>query len=120
VMFRRNRKVDRPTILSGVLSVLLTGLLMGGCVAYSHGKRDDDKWFAAVGLAMLAGGLFTLVQHALGTKRRVRTEFIPALAGALRPLKPTKEELQSCLGAFKSEGWHLGKEIKTDTLWAAL
>ena len=120
VMFRRNKKVDRPTIVSGIATVALTALLMGGCVAFSHGPRDDGKWFGAVGLAILIGGLFTLVQHALGTKRRVRTEFIPALAHALHPLKPSQEELQRCLSTFQADRWRLGKEIRPDQLWNAV
>jgi hypothetical protein len=120
VMFRRNKKVDRPTIISGIGTVALTVLLMGGCAAFSHGSRDDGKWFGAVGLAILVGGLFTLVQHALGTKRRVRTEFIPALAQALHPLKPSQEELQKCLSTFQADRWRLGKEIRPDQLWNAV
>jgi len=120
VMFRRNKKVDRPTTLSGIVTVALTVLAMGGCAAFSHGPRDDGKWFGAVGLVLLVGGFFTLVQHALGTKRRVRTEFIPALARALHPLKPSQEELQRCLSIFHADRWRLGKEITADQLMNAV
>jgi hypothetical protein len=120
VMFRRNKKLDRRTIVSGIGTIVLTALLMGGCTAFSHGPKNDDRWFAAVGIALLMGGLFTLVQHALGTKRRVRTEFIPALARALQPLKPSHEELQKCLLPFRADRWRLGKEIKPDQLWNAV
>jgi hypothetical protein len=120
VMFRRNKKLDRPTISSGLVTIVLTFLLVGGCTAFSHGPRDDDKWFLAVALAAVIGGLFTLVQHALGAKRRVRTEFIPALANALRPLKPTREELATCVSTVRADGWRLGKEVQPDQLWSAV
>jgi len=43
-----------------------------------------------------------------------------ALVQPLRPLKPSQEELQNCVSAFRAQGWRLGKEIRPEQLWSAL
>ena len=69
---------------------------------------------------LVIGGLYSFVQLLLEPGRIFSRKIIPGLAKALAPLKPTKEELASCIERFKRSGFKIGKKTKLDVLWKAI
>ena len=88
----------------------------GGAIA----RFDESKAVWVIGggivsfLAVWAGIL--ICAEGRGMKHRV----MPCLATALRPLRPTKDELQRILARCRNAGLRSGKKVKLDSLWKAL
>lgn len=64
--------------------------------------------------------LLTLLAMSTGSRRFVRREILPRLARALRPLDPTRAEIEQTIGGLKSMNWAIARRIRTDDLMAAL
>jgi hypothetical protein len=83
-------------------------------------RFDETKTGWAIGGGIIA---FVLVWagiliHAEG--RGMKQRIMPCLARALKPLHPTKEELQNILARCRNAGLRSGKKVKLDSLWRAL
>jgi len=83
-------------------------------------SEHRDKALTAAGIIVLAGCLYFLIQLFFEPRRIYTREFLPSLAKALRPLKPTKEEITMCLERYKRAGMQIGKKIKPAELWEAV
>lgn len=72
---------------------------------------------AVVGYILLTGGLVSVVLMIFEPGRIFRCKMLPSLAKALRPLKPTQDEIADALARFKRSGYKLGKKLKPEVLW---
>ena len=71
---------------------------------------------ACIAAAVVAVG----VQMALSSERFMRKKLLPVLVPALKPLKPTPQELEAVLKDMKSLGRRIGSKLKLQTLLAGL
>ncbi len=67
-----------------------------------------------------AGGLMTLISLLGDTMRYIRRTLLPKIARALRPLRPTEEEIVDVLTTLRQAKHPLGKAIQTDRVMQAL
>ena len=103
----------------GCMGTLLTFVVLLG-VTVSIPMRHQDSWILTA-LAMLAvGTIYTFVQLSFGPKRFLHTRVVPALARALAPLQPTREELAEVLARSKQVGMRIGEKLKIETLVQSL
>lgn len=72
---------------------------------------------AVVGYILLTGGLVSVVLMIFEPGRIFRRKMLPSLAKALRPLRPTRDEITDALARFKRSGYKLGKKLKPEVLW---
>lgn len=78
---------------------------------------------AAVGVAFAVGGalaLVTLILLATDGRRYARRVLLPVVVRALRPLRPSQEEIGATLEDLKVRRVKLGKSLKADALVDAL
>lgn len=75
--------------------------------------------FQAMGIAILIGTIYSVIQMALDPGRASR-EILAALALSLKPFAPSREEVVNYLDRLKRAGFKLGKKIKPDALMAAI
>jgi uncharacterized membrane protein len=89
--------------------------LAGASVRFQEAKVG---WVVGAGIVTFLGVWAGILIHneLRGMKRRI----MPSLARALRPLRPTKEELQSILARCRAARLCAGKKVKLDSLWTAL
>jgi len=74
---------------------------------------------AAVGI-FLIGAAYSLFEMLREPKRLFDRTVIPQLAGALRLLKPSKEEVAYCLEKMKRLDFKLGGKTNPEALWASI
>jgi len=100
------------TLLAAVIGLIfIPALLAGAFPSYS-----TELVFTCIGVAIVAIG----VQMFLQSERFMRKKVIPVLAPALKPLKPTPQELEAVLKDMKSLGRRIGSKLKLQSLLAAL
>lgn len=106
--------LDWPTV-AAILG-LIASLVIAAKVAPSFPGASEYVFAAAlaIGLAGVASQLY------LVKRRFFRSKVFPVLTLALRPLKPTRAELQAVLQAMKAEGRAIGKKLDANTLVTAL
>jgi hypothetical protein len=75
--------------------------------------------FKAVGIVILIGGFYSIIQMVLDPGR-VSREILSALASSLKPFAPSREEVVAYLDRLKRAGFKLGKKIKPDVLMTAI
>lgn len=80
-------------------------------------EQREHVMAAAVGVFLL-GAAYSLFEMLREPKRLLRRKVIPELAGALRPLKPTKDEIAYCLEKMKRLDFKISGMTDADTLWA--
>jgi hypothetical protein len=115
--FQGPARVDAPSGLAclGTLAVTL-GLFIFSSV-HIRGPAQD-RALVGVGLVLLLGIAFSLYQLHRVPFRRVKRQAVPLAARALRPLQPSRREIEECLRQC-GKSW-LGKAMKPDHLWAKL
>lgn len=109
-------KATQVDFVSGVL--LLLGAVAGvSWVAMNTSGRAADLLVrSAIGLASLV--LFGLAIAALATdlRRYINRIIMPRLVRALRPLQPTREELETTMARLREEGLAIGRRLPAETL----
>jgi hypothetical protein len=118
---REIEQLDKGTLqqkqakMWGVLAMMLA---MGTSGALFHFNEDKMVWIVTPGIVAFVGVWFGILIAAeiRGMKQRIT----PSLARALRPLRPTKEELQMILNRCRAAGLHAGKKVRLGSLWTAL
>lgn len=103
--------------LSTVL-VSLAVLFIGNAIWADPEERE--KVLTVFTILLIGGGIVSLILLVLEPGRIFSRKIVPNLVAALKPLKPTKEELAACLDRFKRSGFKLGKKIKAERLWKAI
>ena len=81
--------------------------------------NSDQAIVAALGITGVLA-VITLVLLATDGRRYTRRAILPVLVRALRPLRPTPEELDAAREALKSRGGKIGKLLKTEAIVDAL
>lgn len=102
----------------GTFLLCIVVFLVGTAYIINPGSRD--LLTGTVGIIAVLGGLYSFVQLVLEPGRMFWREIFPHLVTALRPLKPTQEELASILDRFKRSGFKIGKKVKAERLWNAI
>jgi len=116
----RARDSTRFDTVSGsgcITTVLLPALV--GVASCGRGAAADLAGPAAL-VIFVAGTVFTLVQIALGPRRHTRGVVVPVLAGALRALRPSDNELEACLMTCRARNWRIGRALSSDAIAAPL
>lgn len=103
------------------LAMVLTILAMVGAGQLEEKLRWDEKYpdldMGNVYLGLLAvGAVVTGTLMILGKTRYVRRKVVPVMARCLRPLHPTREELQYCLDLFLVAGIKVGTRVPVEPL----
>jgi hypothetical protein len=80
---------------------------------------NESKMIAAFSIAG-ALALCTLILLATDGRRYARRVILPVLVRAIRPIRPTAEEIAAVLEVLRSNGVKLGKVLKTDQVVDAL
>ncbi len=106
--------------LSSAACVLTLTCLLGGLwLGDSMGDRRED--FKSTVVALTVGlALLTIVLFLRDGHRYTRRAVLPVLARALRPLKPTEEELSRLLQNLKSREMKIGKYLDAHQILEAM
>lgn len=113
----RGRDKTSFDIMSG--TGCITTIILPVVVGIAACNRTSSAGTMALGLFVI-GTVFTLIQIALGHRRFVRRHVLPTLADALRPLRPTANELEACLGTCRARKWQIGSGLSSDAILAKL
>jgi hypothetical protein len=106
---------DGPTALT--LLVALVGLIfIPAMLSSAMPAYASELVMACIAAAVVAVG----VQMFFSSERFMRKKLLPVLVPALKPLKPTPQELESVLKDMKSLGRRIGSKLKLKTLLAGL
>lgn len=106
---------DGPTGLTLFVAVVAL-IFIPAMLAEAVPSYASELVMACIAAAVVAVG----VQMFLSSERFMRKKLLPVLVPALKPLKPTPEELESVLRDMKSLGRRIGSKLKLQTLLAAL
>ena len=112
-------KLDRVSFLFGLFSLLGW---FGALIAVSKFVRQEGR-LDAVGICFLVGlGLLILnaVIFFLGPRRMIGKHVIPLIAAALRPLKPSSDEVRAILAQMKTEGFRYSTKVPVRRLMTAI
>lgn len=107
--------LDWPTGLTLLVAVLAL-IFVPGPVSAALPEYASEIIFACIAAAVIAVG----VQVYLSSERFMRKQVLPILAPALRPLKPTREELEQVLKDMKALGRRIGRKLKLASLLEVL
>jgi hypothetical protein len=116
--FKNSTQFDTPSGI-GCLGTIIVGLALFILSFSYHGSQQDNVLIIAAVVSGI-GVAYTLLQFHLAPGRYVRTRMMPGLARALRPLHPTREEIEACLKTCKDRGLKIGKILKPDAVWRDL
>jgi hypothetical protein len=114
-------QLDKGTLhqkKASMWGVLAMCAAIGGGGAIARFDEAKAGWVIGGGIVAFVAvwaGILIFIEG-----RGMRQRIMPCLAGALRPLRPTKEELQKILGRCRNAGLRSGKKVKLDPLWKAL
>ena len=106
---------------SGLL--LAATILIPVALAVAAGNASKTLGEALSMLAIGGGVLLlvaTIVALVTDGRRYCRRKILPMLITALRPLDPSREELEQELGVLEGRGHKIGKAIRPRELWEAL
>jgi hypothetical protein len=116
--FANSTELDRPAGLGCLGTVLIGAALFFGSMAV-RGPMQDKILVAAL-VAVVIGTIYTFVQMHLGPGRFFRAKILPSLVRALKPLRPTRDDVAECVQHCKTLGLKIGKVAKVDEVWARL
>lgn len=111
----RSTEMDRPAGIGCLGTILIfAGMVLG---AIYIPKRMENTFFGVMGVALVIGAIYTFVQTNLAPRRYLNSKIIPLLAKALRPLRPTRDEITETLARCKQSGRIIARRVKLDRLW---
>ncbi len=116
--FANSTEMDKPAGLGCLATVLVAGALFFGSMAV-RGPMQDKILVAALVLGVI-GTIYTFVQMHLGPWRFFRAKLLSPLVKALKPLRPTRDDVAECIQSCKTLGLKIGKVAKVDEVWARL
>ena len=101
------------------LALISAIMIMVLAPSVSQAMMPDSGELLLMGLMVSAVGL-VVWQIAVSGRRFMKRQIIPTLAGCLRPLDPTQEELQAVLADLKQLGHKIGSKLQVPDLKAEL
>ncbi len=116
--FANSTQMDRQSGLGGLGTVLIAGGIFYASFAY-HGPIQD-KILLAGAIFFGIGTIYTFVQLHLGPRRFFMARVLPPLVKALKPLKPTREDVAAGIDQCTMQRLKIGKVAKLDAVWAPL
>ncbi|HEV7403293.1 MAG TPA: hypothetical protein VGO11_10215 [Chthoniobacteraceae bacterium] len=116
--YKQETQLDKPAGLGCFGTIILSALLFYGASLVPTPTQEQALLGAAIFCGL--GIVYTFVQIGLAPRRWLRARIVPLLAGALEPLQPTREELQSCLQRCEIAGLKIGRKLKLPVLWAEM
>ena len=113
--------LDAPSGIGCLLALGIPGgLFFTGCLVKSLSMQARDWLLLASVISFLVLAAYALVQFGLRPRRYLRRRITPLLALALRPLAPSREELESCLQEMQKEAPSLTANLSPEELLAAI
>lgn len=108
---------DKESVFGCLGTLIIPPLLV--VIGVNLFKSENLKDISGISaLVLFATGLITTVMlNMLSPSRYMKRRIYPALGLALRPLKPSEEEIKQCLEKLKAAGYLIGKKIKFHKLW---
>ncbi len=111
---------DKESGVGCLGTILLTALLWTASLTLWQTGLAHDRILIGMAIVAGAGLIYTLTQLGLAPSRSVRRDVMPQLAGALRPLNPSRQEVTQCLAKLKTAGFKIGKKVNDEKLWVAI
>jgi len=119
--FGRSTEMDKPAGIGCLGTIVLAGgLFFVGALKYHEQGPVQDKILLAALIVGVIGTVYTFVQMHLGPGRFFRAKIMPRLVKALKPLQPTRDDVEGCIERCKSLGLKIGKVAKVDQVWEQL
>ncbi len=115
--FANSTKMDTQSGLGCLGTLLVVAGFMFASWAFP-GRIQEILLSSAVLLGI--GTVYTVIQLYLGPGRFFTAQVLPSLVKALKPLKPTREDIAACIDGCKSQRLKIGKVAKLDVVWARL
>jgi hypothetical protein len=112
-------RLDTPSALACGGTVAVAGGLFFYSSRYLGGSAQD-RGLVIAGIAFALGIAYSLLQWQLAPARFVKTQVAPMAARALKPLGPSRKELEDCLAECRQMGLRIGKVLKPEWLWTSL
>lgn len=109
--FSSSTHVDKEVGMSLLAALLL--LMFGPALAAAVAPDSSD---IAVLMSLAIGVVLVGWQMALSGRRFMRRQVVPVLARALRPLRPTEEELKTALSELKQLRNKMGTKLELSDL----
>jgi hypothetical protein len=99
-----------------------TVVVVAGALFYSTRLRGpaQDRALVVMGILLAIGVGYNLLQLHDAPGRFVKTEVARTAARALKPLGPSRTELEDCLKKCRQMDLRIGKVLKPEWLWAKL
>jgi hypothetical protein len=107
--------VDGPTGLT-LLGVVVALIFLPAMLSAAIPRYSAEILLLCIAAAIAA----VAVQMVKSSDRFMRKEVLPVLVPALKPLKPTPQEIESVLKDMKSLGRRIGSKVKLQPLLAGL
>jgi hypothetical protein len=114
-------QLDKGTLHQKTASMwgfLVMCAVLGGGGVIIRFEEEKIGWVIGAAIVAFLAVWAGILIRAEG--RGIRQRIMPNLARALRPLRPTKEELQMILTRCRNAGLRSGKKVKLHSLWNAL
>jgi hypothetical protein len=117
--FAGQTPLDWPSSLGCLGTIVLTSLAFAFAIAYRR-TPIGDKWLLVTLFVGLICTAIALYQFYLRPFRYLRRRLVPMLGRALRPLNPSREELDQSLAQSRQAALLIGKHVEIDCLWEAI
>src|SRR5450756_2265699 len=108
-----NVPLDAPSGLGCLGTIVVTGAVFAMGVVAANAATKDYSLEAALAVFGI-GTAFTLLQFYLRPQRLIRRKVLGPVARALKPLEPTRDDLEACLQKCRSMRMKIGSALKVD------
>ncbi len=119
-VFGGGSKLDKSCGMIAIGTTLLIVLLTYACFFFEKDSVIQQRCIILIPFVLTLGCFTCLIQYARIPGKFVKQRAIPAMVRSLKPLNPSKGELNSILGKLRRSGDKIGKKVKIDHLWNAL
>jgi hypothetical protein len=115
--FANYTELDKESSLACLGTVLVVVGFMFASWAF---PRQIQEILLSSAIFFGIGTVYTVNQLYLGPRRFFMAQVLPPLVKALKPLKPTREEVAACIDRCKTQHLKISKVAKLDVVWARL
>jgi len=118
--FSGKTPLDWPSGLGCLGTIGLAAAALIIAIVYGKGGPVADRWMLIALIVGAVGTTVTLYQFYRRPFRYLRRRLLPMLAKALRPLKPSRDEVDHCLAECHQQSLAISKQVKTSDVWKCL